>query len=533
MSNILIVCAHLRRDRNKTTDRDFLQPLAGVHIGSCINHVRHNVELYHEMWHGPFNTVGIRQGQHDLVFLTGLQQDFDRMRQLSYFFRRAGAKVVAGGNVCTLFPHFAVQFFDAVCEGGVEAVFDVMRDFEAGRLRQIYRGPRQAAGRFPVAYHLLAKAGINVPFHLIEASRGCSFTCSFCVLPAERNSHLAYGAQAVAQAIDRSIAESPRWSLRRLFPMIWFMDNNFSDDPRYLAELCRVLAGHKAVRAWGALITQNVLRDREAIRLMARSKCRTLFVGIESFDREFLKRMRKRQNMSKGQSVPNDVAFAERQGIVIVYSQLVDPRFAAPEAVRADLIEIARGGYLPLPCFISFVSPLVGTAMFWDCVAGGELRPGLRMRELDGETIAFNATAAPEAALVQFARTAFTRTWELVPRWLVLLNVARRMVRAGCVSPFRWGLALLCSWRVMAKSSDYSTAAGRNYLGGVECLDDQYRECPDDISPADRKRYFDPVLLTEADGRLAEWLVPYQPRNAAAGFGQKSLEQPLGLPGLP
>ena len=124
----------------------------------------------------------------------------------------------------------------------------------------------------------------------------------------------------MARAIDQSVADSPRWSLRRQFPMVWFMDNNFSDDPRYLAELCGMLAVHKGVRGWGALITQNVLRDREAIKLMARSKCRALFVGIESFDREFLRRMRKRQNLSRAQSVSDDVAFAERQGIVIVYS---------------------------------------------------------------------------------------------------------------------------------------------------------------------------------------------------------------------
>ena len=169
--------------------------------------------------------------------------------------------------------------------------------------------------------------------------------------------------------------------------------------------------------------------------------------------------------------------------------------------------------------------------MFWDCVARGELRPGLRMRELDGETIAFRQTAAPEAALVAFARTAFTRTWELVPRWLVLLNVARRMVRARCISPFRWGLAILCSWRVMAKSSDYSTAAGRNYLGGQECLDAVYGEQPADITAEDRARYFDPVLLTKADGGLADWLVPYQPREGAAA-GEPSREAPVALPSL-
>lgn len=511
----LIICTHLRRDRSKAKDRDFLQPLAGVHIGSCIDSARYDVELYHEMWHGPYDTVSVIPGRYAIVFLTGLQQDFDRMRQLSFFFRRAGVRVVAGGNVCTLFPDFATRFFDAVCVGGVEAVFAVMRDLETGALRPIYQASRHGAGTFPVAYDLMTKARINVPFHLLEASRGCSFACSFCILPAERNGHLAYGAATVIQAIDDAVDSSPRWSLRRLFPMIWFMDNNFSDDPKYLKALCQALASHGRVRAWGALITQNVLRDRETIRLMARSKCRALFVGIESFDREFLRRTGKKQNLSRTQSVPDDIAFAERQGIVIAYSQLIDPRTADPAAVRADLVTIARGGRLPLPCFISFISPLVGTAMFWECVDRNELRPGLRMRELDGETIAFGETPAPEAALVEFARAAFSETWRLVPRRLILLNVGRRMIRARCLSPFRWFVALQCSWRIMAKSADYSTGADRRYTAGTERLDPQYDEHPPDLSPADHARYFAPILLTEPDGRLADWLERYRPGQTA------------------
>ena len=529
LPRVLIVCSHLRRDRAKARDRDFLQPLAGVHVGSCIDHERHAVELYHEMWHGPFDTGAIVPGRYPVVFLTGLQQDFDRMRQLSFHFRRAGAVVVAGGNVCTLFPEFATQFFDVVCVGGVESVFDIMEDHERGTLQPVYRGSRRPRGVFPVAYHLLASAGIDVPFHLLEASRGCSFTCSFCIIPAERNRHHSYGALAVRDAIDRSVRESPRWSLRRLFPMLWFMDNNFSDDPAYLAELCSVLAGHRPVRAWGALITQNVLRDRATITMMARAKCRVIFVGIESFDREFLRSTRKKQNLSRTQSVPDDVAFAERQGIVVVYSQLVDPRTAVIQSVRDDLAATARDGRLPLPAFISYISPLVGTEMFWECVARDELRPGLRMRELDGETIAFRQTREPLAALVDFARTAFTETWRLTPRRLVLMNVVRRMVRARCVDPFRWFIAVQCAWRALAKSSDYSTAMPRTYLGGEEVLDPQYGEHPPDIAPGDLERYFAPVLLTEPDGSLARWLRPYRPDTV---HGEPAVETADGLSGM-
>ena len=105
-----------------------MQPISGLHVASLIDPQRFDVRLYHEDWHGPFNPF--QAEKYDLVFLTGLQPDFDRMRQLAYFFRRTGAKVVAGGSVCTMFPEFAAQYFDAVCAGGVDSVRQVVADFE-------------------------------------------------------------------------------------------------------------------------------------------------------------------------------------------------------------------------------------------------------------------------------------------------------------------------------------------------------------------------------------------------------------------
>src|SRR6202008_2979887 len=100
---------------------------------------------------------------YDLVFLSGLQPDFDRMRQLSYFFRRAGATVVAGGSVCTQFPEFASEFFDVVCAGGVEIVADLMADLAAGRpLKPIYRSPITRVDYYPIDYGLLPRGGINL-----------------------------------------------------------------------------------------------------------------------------------------------------------------------------------------------------------------------------------------------------------------------------------------------------------------------------------------------------------------------------------
>ena len=137
----LVVCAHLRPGRDKRRTRYFMQPISGLHVGSLIDPRHFDVRLHHEDWHGPLDPA--RCEGYDLVFLSGLQPDFDRMRQLSYFFRRSGATVVAGGSICTSFPEFATRFFDVVCAGGVDSVREVVADY----LRGIAQADLPIAGR--------------------------------------------------------------------------------------------------------------------------------------------------------------------------------------------------------------------------------------------------------------------------------------------------------------------------------------------------------------------------------------------------
>ena len=147
---VLVVCTHLRPGRTKRRSTYVMQPLAGLHVASLIDAERYEVTLYHEDWHGPYDTT--RPETYDLVFLSGLQPDFDRMRQLSFHFRRGGSIVVAGGSICTLFPEFATRFFDVVCSGGIDSARDVMEDFERGSLKPIYRSPIKTISSYDVDY---------------------------------------------------------------------------------------------------------------------------------------------------------------------------------------------------------------------------------------------------------------------------------------------------------------------------------------------------------------------------------------------
>src|SRR5450631_3627579 len=80
----LVVCAHLRPGRDKRRTSYLMQPISGLHVGSLIDQTYFDVHLHHEDWHGPLDPANCNG--YDLVFLSGLQVDFDRMRQLSFYF---------------------------------------------------------------------------------------------------------------------------------------------------------------------------------------------------------------------------------------------------------------------------------------------------------------------------------------------------------------------------------------------------------------------------------------------------------------
>src|SRR6266699_2189748 len=506
----LVVCAHLRPGRDKRRSNYLMQPISGLHVASLVDQAVFDVCLHHEDWHGPLEVADCKG--YDLVFLSGLQVDFDRLRQLSFYCRRSGATVVAGGSICTSFPEFASQFFDAVCAGGVDSVPVVVADFVKGSLKPIYRSPIAAISSYALDYSLFTRSRISPVVHLIETTRGCSFKCSFCVIPTEVGGHASYDFHQLAETVHNAISTSPRLSFRRLYPIFMLLDNNFSDDREHMLRVCAFLKSNRRVRGWVALVTQNVLHDRELIKHLAASKCLGLFAGLESFDVELLRRYRKTQNLSKRYKVIDDIAYAESQGIAITYGYLYEPRHQQASEMERQIRAIAENPLIPMPVYMSVVAPLAGTESFWDNLERGRLAPNLRLRDLDGETIAYSKLADRAGAIVTFVERIFRRPWTVVGRVGIILKTLRRLVRSGTLNPIRWYFMSAANLHCFVWSRG-TPSQPRSYLAGSDTLDPQYFERPDDLSDRDRAAYFDPIYLTDAGGGPSDWLKPYLSRR--------------------
>ncbi len=93
--------------------------------------------------------------------------------------RARGIKVVFGGMHASAMPEEAKQHGDAVCIGEAESVWpQMLKDFQAGTLKDFYRGEQLPLNDLPTPLYGLLKHGHR--FRIVNTSRGCPYHCSFC-----------------------------------------------------------------------------------------------------------------------------------------------------------------------------------------------------------------------------------------------------------------------------------------------------------------------------------------------------------------
>jgi radical SAM superfamily enzyme YgiQ (UPF0313 family) len=505
--NILIISAHFHCERVNRKAKDFLQPMIGLHIASQIDSSKYDVFIYNELSSGAYNTD--RKKFYDIVFLSGIQKDFDRMRQLSYFFRKKGSIVIAGGSICTLYPDFAQNFFDVVCKGGVESVSKIMTDFENSRLMNFYHTPQHEINEARLDHSILKKCGISTSTHLIEASRGCNYTCGFCTIPAEKARHSPYSIERMTDDIKNSLKCAPLFSFKKIYPTLYFIDNHFTLNRKSTMELCSYLKSEKKVKWWGALISQNDLADRRLISMMKSCKCGAIFTGLESIDEIFLAAAGKKQNLSNSSTVIDDIDRTQAGGIIVDFGYLFDPRISSIKEMKEQFVKIARSEILLFPCFFSFVSPLLGTRVFNESIRRRELIPGLRLRDLDGSTIAYSNPKDSFEDLSEFAAALYRDMGQLFSRLSMLKKTAKYIWRYRITHPVMWYIVYqnnLRPYKMFKYDRKYPL---RSHIGGSDVLDPQYQNFPRDITEEDFERYFKPVMVTDGNGNAAEWLKKY------------------------
>jgi hypothetical protein len=235
-----------------------------------------------------------------------------------------------------------------------------------------------------------------------------------------------------------------------------------------------------------------------------------LFIGLESLNRDFLRRYNKKQNLSRRGEIVADITFAEKNGIAISYGYLCDPRSLSVSEMEEQIRNLFQTSGFPFPTYFSFVAPLVGTASFWKDAENGELAPNLRLRDLEGETIAYSRLQDHPDILRAFAERMSRRPWSFSTKRRLVSSTAHRIWNCLTSGPLHWWVVASANFHGVLW---FRTEASRRvtYFAGEDVLDPQYDDHPADISREDWETYFQPIQITDQLGELPDWIVAYAP----------------------
>ena len=400
-------------------EADFVPPITGIHL-AALTPARYQVRVIHQQVQPvDFDTDA------DLIalsFFTGFATEAYRIADE---FRRRGKRVVAGGPHVTFNADEALEHVDSVVLGEAEPIWaQLLEDASTGRLRERYTGASEPLAGLPTPRYDLLRGNFFIP-RVVQATRGCPFTCSFCTVP---SINPGFRTRPVADVIkDIRYDRFRHWWQRKV---VWFWDDNLTAKRSYIREL---LAAMVPLRKWW--LTQASLdigTDKDLLDLMERSGCIGIFFGIESFGAESLRDAHKPQN--KITTYKARIGELHKRGICVMAGFIAGFDGDTPESIRAMARQLYETG-VDVP-FLSVLTPYRGTPAFNKLEDEGRILPDRGWEFYNGYNVSFQPRGMTPEELLAAHRALWREAFSLK-------YSALRVVRS--LGRLRLGAFLMCA----------------------------------------------------------------------------------------
>ena len=442
---------------------------------------------------------------YDLLFISALHSDFDRARQISHYYRHRGTTTVYGGSLASAYPQLVLPYFDAVVIGDPETtVPQLYRDFCERRLKRLYRSPPYRGDAVATPRFDLLGGRAPLGFAL-EASRGCPYSCEFCVLSGLGTRYEVREVERVIGDIRRGQAQLARRGRSLRHRLVGFTDNNLGGSLGFLRELCAALRPLNL--RWYCAVTFNVIASRELVRLMSDAGCICVFVGLESFNPAALADMHKYQNVAHKTRAAIDCC--REHGMLVISGLMLSPQIDTLEYVESLPARVRDAG-LHVPTFLCFESPIPGTPHFNRLAAEDDaFLPNALLRDFTGYTLVTRPRHAGVEEFLAAYRKACSEIFSIGNRLRKLADDIPRFLRAG-----RPGCALVDAADMAGLQGIFPPPASRSLIAGSDTAPPERVPLADaDFDCAEqRAAILEPLAVTDAHGRvLAQWLRSQRP----------------------
>ncbi|MBI5191208.1 MAG: radical SAM protein [Nitrospirae bacterium] len=262
----------------------------------------------------------IREKAPDVIGFTSSTPNFSRAVELARICREESkARIVLGGVHASAIPEFIIESypdcFDCVVVGeGEQTMLELVDAFRDGRPLAGIKGivymdggrtartePRPLLDELDTLPHpardlidqgLFAPNAHNARYRkcqTILTSRGCPFNCSFCA--ARIVSGKKYRMHSAEYVLDEMRTLKRTYGTRQLV----ITDDTFTLNRERLEKICRGMIDGRLDLAWFCF-SQVTAVDRETLKLMKRAGCYTIGFGVESAEKDILRKMGKNIN---------------------------------------------------------------------------------------------------------------------------------------------------------------------------------------------------------------------------------------------